>query len=457
MTYDDTNLRAWDYVLAITEEQVNNGLRIAHEGNYKGPQLPRIPKGLISIKLDSQGHRILECKFGCPTVHALRNGLNLCELVIPLGNAVIKSPSQKIKLPPHTCLRITTSLTSVEVDIAAPESAAGSGSETRKHRAVYVNFKDEAAVYNVNIKDEHGHDPSPLIANMLKKRLQTFTGHEYQIGVFDAPSEADPFVPRLLDFSFVLNEQDPARNAFVICGALDANGPSVENRLVFDAKILPTQVPAALWIGNRMVMEKLLLPMVKGSLISPNAAPDVRYDGSKVFLSTRLDLGDMQGHRTWMEEFSLAPLNGKLLVHAKMTVYKVRNNYDAVADTQGHFSFTVNDDNTSFTSTSAMDSDTVTLIDHRPLIARIFADLFSIGFAELAIDIIEKKTRKGVAGASLASMETKLNGAAAKINDAAKKISAIEDLSAGGHLLFDNIVLQNSGAVCVGIRRTRAA
>ena len=455
MDYQDTNLNGWDYALAITEEQVNNGLKIAYNGNYKGPHLPQMPKGVFSINLDGEGHKIFECSFGCPTVHAVRNGLNLCELVIPLVNASVKTHPNPIRFPPYTRLRITTSLASTEVEITGAES--NEKTFKSKHHEVFINFKDEKAVYNVNISDGHGHGLSSIISNMLKKRLQRFTGREYRIGGFDVASEADPFVPQLLDFSFVLNEHDPAKNALIICGALDADGPEGENRLVFESKILPEKVPAALWFGNRVVMEKLMLPMVKESLTRPTPAQGVQYDGKKVLLGARLDLGDIQGHRTWMEEFSISPSNGKLTVHTKMTVYKVRNNYDAVADARGHLLFAVSADNTSFTSSSLMDSDNVTLIDHRPLFARIFADIFSFGLAELLIYAIENETRKGVTGASFNSMDAKLKACAAKINAAAKKISALEDLSAGGHLLFDHIAPQESGAVCLGIKRTLAA
>jgi hypothetical protein len=455
MKYPDTNLNGWDYVLAITEEQVNNGLRIAYHGSYQGPQLPRMPAGMHSMKLDEQGHRHLECKLGCPTVHAVRAGLNLCDLVIPLMDATIKTHGKDpVHLPRNASLRITTSLTSMEVEIR--DAAPDSGTAGHRHHEVFVNFKDERAVYKVAIGHGEEHALS-LLETVLKKRLQTFTGREFRIGCFQMASDADPFVPRLLDFSFVLSEGEPTRNAFLICGALDATGPQVDDRLVFESKILPETVPAALWFGSRFVMDGIIAPMIRDSLKNPYRIPDIAYDGTKVFLAARFDLGDIQGHRTWMEECRITPSAGKLLMHTRTTSYRFTGLFlDAAAVVDGHISFGVSADHATFTSSSAVVSHTVDVL-YRSSFERWLLAFITLGTIEAAVAIISNILKDKVGISSVNTMDAKLKESTGKINAFAPRIPALEDLSAGGHLLFDDIALQDSGAVCIGIKRTQVA
>lgn len=442
MGYQDTNLNGWDYVLAITEEQVNNGLKILFEKDYLPKSFSK-EESILGMKVTSKGD------FGCPTVHAIRDGLKLCDLVLPLVNASMDTPMGSLPIPAGSALRITTSLASIESEIIK---------NNQKSYDVYVDFKDKNAAYNVNI-DGMPRDQVAILENMLKEELQNYKGHEYKVGSYILASEIDPFIPRLVDFSFILNSEDPNNSAFLLCCAFDDKGPQVENRLVFESKILPNNLPAALWVGKKFVMSQTIQPLVSDSLKEDYPKADMAYDGDKtVKLNSAISIGKPDNkHDADMQEFAITSSGGQLKIHSVVKIYDITMfNIDAVATVDGHIAITTSADQITFTSSSGVD-------DHRvetegpSTFLQVVLGILTLGIIPLIIAILEHIIEDKVGSTAGDSLNNKLKTATNVMNNIARKIPALEDLTVNGHLLFDDITLQDSGAVCIGIKDTKSA
>ena len=133
-------MNGWDYVLTITEEQINKGLRIAYEGGYVGTALPRMPKGQHTLPLDGEGTKQLVVTFGCPRMHATHEALKQCELVIPLPDSSVVEGGKSTPLPPDTCLIITTSLSSTATSVEEGATAGAASHGPEMHHVAFVDF-----------------------------------------------------------------------------------------------------------------------------------------------------------------------------------------------------------------------------------------------------------------------------------------------------------------------------
>ncbi len=442
MSYQDTDLNGWDYVFAITQKQVNNGLKIL----FNSGQLPKSftkQETILGMKVTIKGD------FGQPKVSAVRDGLKLCDLTLPLMNATMETAMGSLPLPKGAELRITTSLASIEAEIISTEESL---------HTVYINLKDENAAYNVNI-DGMAKDQVAILETMLKKELQGYTGEEYSLGSFFLAKSLDPFVPQLVDFSFNLNQKSPSDSAFLLCCAFDKKGPTVENRLVFDSKILPNNLPAAIWVGKEFTWRNMIQPTVNESLKKDYPVANIVYDGDKtVKLQKPFSIGKPdKKHDADMQVFNLFPNGGNIKVHNQTKIYDITIfSIDAKATVDGHIAVKTSSDKTSFLTSSNVDNHKVET-DGPSTFLQVVLGIITLGIIPIIIAVLEGIIKDQIGDAAGNTFTSKLKTATGKMNNVASKVPALQNLSVNGHLIFDDVVLQNTGSVCIGIKHTSSS
>ena len=374
MSYTQTELNGWDYVAAIEQAQINNGIGILYDSGYLPKSFSR-QETILGMLIDLKGD------FGKPSIHAIKDGLKLCDLSIPLLNASIKTPMGTMPVPAGARLVITASLSSIESVIK---------SDRGKIYDVYVDFKNDYAVYNVRI-DGMEKDQIALIETILKKEMQGLNGHEYKVTSFAIDhNNIDQYIPRLVDFSFVLNESHPDSSPFLLCCAMDDKGPQVENRLVFKLDILPAGLPAAFWIGKQYVFGKTMLPLINSNIKKSYSNVDILYDGDKkLYLKQEVSIGKPDGkHNADMRQFDIYPQDGQFKTYNDIKVFDITIfKIDAVAKLWGHISINLSADKTSFTSSSGVDSHKVET--GSSLAAEILLGIITVGIIPIIIECLK--------------------------------------------------------------------
>jgi hypothetical protein len=454
-------LKGWAYVLAIDEDQVNKGLVKAYEGQNMGRLMPPLPKDQLELSLDRQGGLKLRVTLGCPRITTVETGLNRCELTLPLLDAALADREGPVGLGADAVLVITTSLSSVKSHVgeAGPAGAGGPVQHT-----AYVDILAPEAAYAVRLSGRQPKDLLDDMAEALKAALQKYARHTYRVGGFVAPAEANPFVPDTLAFTFVKNAGVPARNAIVFCAGISPKTEEerrktvqYDNRLRFGTEILPKEVPAALWVGSSIIMEKLMLPMLQTSLASGGAKPALVFDGEATALASFLEMAPVQGRRAVMQGFKVWPDKGRMAMETVVRVFGVRGRIDAVATIRGHLDFGLTNDHTAFYATSHVDSNTIQTINNNPWWLRVVSYIVTLGITRAIEAGVEKAIRNRMSGPSYQQMDVQLKAATTKISEVAAHIPGLENLTAGGHLVFDSVSFMPGGTAYLGIRGTGVA
>lgn len=456
MSYQDTNLNGWDYVVAISEEMVNKGLKGLFEGGHLpksfSKEFPMVPPPPVAVTAMIKGD------FGCPTIHAISDGLKLCDLVLPIVNASMQismqnsvgpSMTSEIPIPAGAALRITTSLSSIEAEILSPNKIL---------HDVYVNLRDEKAAYKVKV-DGMTNNLIAILETILRDEMQSYTGREYKVCSFILAEEVDAFIPKIVDFSFIFNNQNQAGSIFLLCCAFDKNGPQVENRLTFESKILPNNLPAALWVGKQFFMGRFMLPMVSASLKKKYPAANIIYDGDKTLkLESPIGIGKPDGdHDADIQEFTCRVSDGQIKIYIKTKIYSITIlDIDAVATVDGHIALAISADKTTFISSSGVDNHNVET-DGPDTLLQIVLGILTGGIIPIIIAITVAIVEGEVDDAAGDGLNNQLNTATNVMNDSAAKIPVFENMEVNGHLLFEDIIIQDSGNVCIGIKNTQSA
>lgn len=458
MSYQDTNLNGWDYVFAISEEMVNKGLKGLFEGGHLPKSFSRQQVFFGQLTVTIKGD------FGCPTVHAISDGMKLCDLVLPIVNASMQYSlgiepmkvdiTRPIPAEAKAYLKITTSLSSIEAEIL---------SSNKTLHDVYVDLKDEKAAFNLAIsgvpKEVLTQDDVAFLETILKKEMQGYTGREYKVCGFILDAEADAFIPKLIDFSFIFNNQNQAGSTFLLCCAFDEKGPQVENRITFESKILPNNLPAAVWAGKQFVMGRFMQPMVSDSLKKKYPAANIIYDGDKTLkLVSPIGIGKPDGdHDAELQEFTCRISGGQIKIYVKTKIYSITVfDIDAIATVDGHIALAISADKTTFISSSGVDSHNVET-DGPDTFLQIVLGILTGGIIPIIIAITAAIVKGEVDDAAGDGLNNQLNTATNVMNDSAAKIPVFENLKVNGHLLFEDIIIQDSGNVCIGIQNTQSA
>ena len=454
-------LKGWAYVLAIAEDQVNKGLVKAYEGQNMGRLMPPLPKDRLELPLAGASGLKLRATLGCPRIAAIETGLNRCELTVPLLDAALADREGPVGLGADAALVITTSLSSVKSHVG-DAGPAGAGASVQ-HTA-YVDILDPEAAYAVQLSGEQPKDLLDDMAEALKAALQKYARHTYRVGGFVAPAEANPFVPDTLAFTFVKDAGPPARNAIVFCAGISPKTEEerrktvqYDNRLRFGTEILPKGIPAALWVGGSVIMEKLMLPMLQTALVSGGAKPALVFDGEAIALASFLEMAPVQGRRTIMQGFKVWPDKGRMAMQTVVRVFGVRGRIDAVSTILGHLSFDLSKDHTAFSASSQVDSNTIQIINNNPTWLRWVSYILTAGITAAIEAGVDSAIRSRVSGPSYQQMDVQLKAAASKISEVAAHIPGLEDLTAGGHLVFDSVGFMPGGTAYLGIQSTAVA
>jgi hypothetical protein len=230
-----------------------------------------------------------------------------------------------------------------------------------------------------------------------------------------------------------------------------------DNRLRFGLEILPKEVPAALWVGGSVIMERLMLPMLQTSLTIGTVRPALAFNGEAIELSSFLEMAPVQGSRAVMQLFKVWPEKGRMAMETIVRVFHVHGNIDAVATIFGHLNFDLTQDHSAFIASSRVDSNTIQTINNNPSWLRWMAYIFTLGIARGIEARIESAIRNRMSGPSYQQMDLQLKAAATKISEVASHIPGLEDLTAGGHLVFDSVSFMPGGTAYLGIRSTGRA
>lgn len=450
-------LNGWDYVLAFEESQVNQGLRMAHAGPYTGPEVLRLPPGEQQVPLDPAAGTELHFVYGCPQLATGADDPARCELRIPLEGAAVMARDGAHPLPPTTCLRIQATLACTR---SALRASAGRPGCTRYE--AFIDYQSPLAVYRLRLGDAP-HDPErPVLASVLRRHMQAHARQLFRFGAFDAPLEASEYTPRRIELSFVRDAGRAGRHGLLICASLDAEGPPVNNRLVFDAAgILPPDVPAAMWVGPGVVLDRLVRPMVADSIATGHPGkPELAYDAAhnRIELKKWFSLGEVEHHATHLSGLVIAPEKGTLTMTAQVHVDGGDDaDFDADAKSAGHITLALTADHQAFSATSAVDATSVDVHDRRSAFERWVSWICSFGFGKLIENGICSAIRSGVGNAVSARMGGAMKPTATQIDQLARRIPAMEDLAAGGHLVFTQIGFTDEGAAYLGIARTALA
>ena len=440
-SYRPTNLNGWDYVVAVSQSHVNGGLGLLYEGGHLPKSFAK-KESILGMEVEFKGD------FGRPSVHAVADGLKLCDLVLPLENATMQTAMGSVPIPRGATLRITTSLAALEAKIDK-----GKG----KLYDVFVDVKNENAAYNVNI-DGLPKDQVAIIESLLKKEMQALSGREYLLTSYTLDDRGlGDFIPRLVDFSFVLNEEDPDASPFVLACATNETGPIVENRLVFTSDVLPEGLPAALWIGDQHFMGNILLRRIRNAASQSYRGADFTYAGKGKIVLKEPFLAKTIKERGRTFEVTMTGLDfkasrGKLRLEGRISAKpKSKLHLEAVGRSWGHIKIEVSKDRRSFRAKSVYGGEEVKVNDTRSKADKIASSIFTLGIIDGIRAEMKRQIRIGTEKEMAAEIGDQFKDMAKDIDRFAANISSLQNLNFGGNLLFDRFRLHDNGDVCVGI------
>jgi hypothetical protein len=436
MSYPETNLNKWDYVFACTQEQINYGLRDL----YNNDDLP----GDFSIKstLFFQNCE-LKGTFGMPTVEAIEHGLKLCKITLPLVDAELIIGEHTVKITEGAAMAVKTSLTSIELDVQTQES---------EMRGVYVNFKDENAVYDFKVDGLQG-DEVAIIESLMRKQLQTLNGNSYLITVFEVGDDIFKWMPKLVRFTFNYNQEDPNLSPFIVCSSISGEEPEVENSLVFDSKILPEGLPACVWLSQQFLVGEVLTSSMNNAL---GNGSDFKYDGeSGISLVETIEDIDPDGDRTVnLVDFTLGADKHAFKIYNKVKIPNITfMEITGVGKGWSEIDVELTENKTAIkikTEVLKTESDTEDVPWWAVAIGFVLGIIGAIVTA-IVIAIIEGIVKGEVGSQHSDGLEDALDLAVKGINKTTAQIPALQDSIVDGHVVFDGVTLENNGSLCLGI------
>jgi len=450
-------MNGWDYVLAITEDQVNKGLRIAYQGGNVGTAFPSMPKGQFTLR--PEGSDPLVVTFGCPRIESKCDALKLCDLTIPLVDSTVPDGGVGRNLR----LVITASLSCTETLVEEGGGPVSGSAKPAVHHEAFINFNAPEAIYKV-VADGLGPsaDRMEWLGRALRHKLREFHDHVFRVASFDARVEANPFVPRRVDVSFVRDAGQQGRHALVFAASLDTQGALKDGQLEFAAGVLPLDVPGALWIGPRVLLERLMLPMLKQSLKNGANPPDLRFDEKKgeISLIAAYQLPPARGKPTWVEKLRVcAASGGGMAIEAQVHIFNIDRWKNALTRASSRIDFGLKPDDPSvITASSKVVSSDTNIEDHRPWYVKFFLAAGETagpgGLGSVVMAIMETQMTSLVSSGVAKNLQETLQVAATKMNGALQQIPTLADPMTGGHLVFERVAFVEGGAAFLGIRAT---
>ncbi len=441
MEYSETNLNKWDYVFAITQEQINYGLRDL----YKAEKLPTNFSASTTLFFQ-------ECNvrgtFGMPVVEAIEYGLKLCKITLPLIDAELTIGEHKIPIPSGASVSVKTSLTSIELDVKT---------EDGQMRGVYVDFKDENAIYDFKVNGLKD-DQVAVIESIVRKKLTSLNGNTYLITAFKLTDEAFKYVPKLVRFTFNYNSDSPELSPFIVCSSVSDKEPDVENPLVFDSKILPDGLPACVWLSQQFLVGRVLTPSMNNTL---GTGKDFKYDGeSGISLVNTIKNIDPDGDREVnLVDFDLTVSEHAFQIYNKVKIPNITFlNITGIGEGWSKVNIGLTEDQTTLQTSSEVletKSDTEDVPWWATAIGAVFG-IIGAAITAIVIAIINAIVDGKVDDEHKDGLENALKDAIKGINETTAQIPALQDSLVNGHVVFDGATLENNGSLGLGISNTEA-
>ncbi len=283
-------LNSWDYVFAVELAAVNRALAAAQAPRDAASGL-RTPR-TCTLELPGLDARRLELVFGCPSLAATGDALKSLAVTLPLKGTALVHGERRITLPADTQLVVTASLAAGDllVQQAAPNAPAAAPGSRRYD--VHLSMPSAAASLAVQLEDAAHQALNPELAEAMRAQLGDLFGASLVIASFELPDRAEPLLPRCIEAAVVRAAGKPGRDVLALAASLDPQGARDDARLDFQPALLPVDVPAALWVGPGVVLEKLLMPLLADGLRNGESGPPLVFDEERgqIVLNDRIEI-----------------------------------------------------------------------------------------------------------------------------------------------------------------------
>ncbi len=446
--YPSSNLNKWDYVMAITQEQINYGLRNLFN------------QGALPTHFEAKGKFFFQdCEltgdFGQPMVEAMEYGLKLCKLTLPISDATLNIGGNVSTVPDGTSIVIKTSLTSIQL------SVHDTVQDYEKYKGVYINFLDENAVYDVQI-DGMSSAEVAVIESMLKQYLKSLSAKTYLLTVFQVTDEEYEYVPKLVRFTFNYDSVNPELSPFIVCSSISGKEPNVDNPLVFDSKILPEGVSACIWLSQQLLLGHVITQSLNANLGGSAGSNYFNYDGnaSVTLGHTIYDIDTDESRQVNLTQLNFNAEEHSYRIYNEIEIPNISfMNITGVGEGWSKISLNLSKNKTTVEATSEIiktTSGTVGTSGFLEWVGKIVIAILTLGLSLVIESIVRAVITGKVGHGNTQGLITMLNKTITSFNKTAGMIPALQDSIVKGHLLFEDVTIENNGSICLGILGTES-
>ena len=410
-------LKGWDYIVAIEQKQLNTGLKQLYR---KGQLIHECHAELDTFF----GKAELQCNIDEPNINAIKDGLKICQLSMKVSNVVINN----MKMDDFQ-LNIQAALTCIEAHIKNSHD---------KHYEVYIDFKDENAVYNVVLDSSSMNTNVQFLETVLKQKFQQLNHNAYKVTEFTLKKDnLKNFIPKLVDFSFVLNTEKPSRSPFLLCCSLDDQGPKVENRLTFTSDIITDNNPTCFWFNHKFIY-KLIAEELEKQLKKMNGAAQLVCSDSGVQLKNGFKIAKVAASNVNLESVNIYPKNNKIYIDIQILV-------EGLAKSKSSIIIDFKQENNQLKINIKMTEPDISSIVSKT--GRILTGIVTLGISEGVIAAIKDIVGKLVN----AQLKSKIGNKLDKITSIIEELNKIQDKEFSGHLNIHNAFINSDGDVCAEV------
>jgi hypothetical protein len=437
--YQETDLKGWDYVLAVSQKEINQSLRDLFEQGLllEKEQIFEMPllgeNGVLKLTLDA------------PEIEAQRDSLKLCKVMFSLEKIESLVGDQINLLASKVKLNLITSLASFSLR-----------TDTKKRNQVYIDIHDDNAVYEVHFDGQQGLDQE-LISRIFRKTLLRTNPEYFVLSGVTLGENPDPFTPCYAEFSFVKNLQDPNQSALIVAASVDPDGPKVDQRLFFNSNILQDGLPATYWVGNRLFLERIVKSgfdqqFKQAEVRDINGQPPnmIFVDGRKLQLAERIPVPtnevDCEANVT---QLVAETVNNSLQFYSELEIKKIsrgliyNSNFFNTVKTTTKMEVILKPDKNSFDERFSLVKQETDRSDDDPM--------GWFGKINLYHWWCQDSAENSMAGVRQTPMADYMGNWAADINENAKSIPALARLMVGGKINFNGVSILHHGSMCIGI------
>ncbi len=435
--YKETDLKSWDYVLAVSQKEINKCLKeVFDEG------LLMEKEQVFDMPLLGE-NGVLKLTFAAVSIEAKENALKLCDVRFSISRIESIVGEKTEQLVRDVSMILTTSLASL--------SAKREGNVEQR---IILDINNDDVVYNVMFEGQGGMDQEFLSRLIRKTLLKTNLNSFVLSGISLGEDQKDQTIPTFAEFSFVRNAQNPGQSALIMATSVAPGGPIVDNRLFFDSNILQNGLPAMYWVGNQLLFEKIIKPASDKTLKKLNDADGVPgsvvIDNNRmVRLSEHLVIPEDRCHAS-LTGFVVETADNALNYHTTLSLKKLSKGWIYDADffatygTWAKSEFFLTDNKQGFWEEFKVVKNHVEKSDNDPM--------GYLGWFNPIHGHSKTEAEKDMqTAADNLPVESFLESCVGNINSNAKNIPALARLMIGDKLAFNGMSIHNNGTICIGI------